>query len=168
MYDNHVRRGHPILFAIIIIIAIIELGISASVLSTYNSHRIFHDSLYSRTSFTLFCSIYAIVFGALFLASSFFSAPGVVVSVAGYWAVWGVGWIFWLAAAASVTDVLGGGLECGFDGDDLCNTLNALEAFAWIEWILMTFALVIITILGVRAIRRGDGYRGRLVNNSTV
>lgn len=32
----------------------------------------------------------------------------------------------------------------------------------------MTFALVAIIILGVGALRRGDGYTGQFVNKSTV
>lgn len=47
----------------------------------------------------------------------------------------GLTWLLWTASAAAVTEMLGGGLNCKFqDFFVYCNQLNALEAFAWIEW----------------------------------
>jgi hypothetical protein len=77
--------------------------------------------------------------------------------------------------------MLGGGLNCSNQNEfSYCGQLNALEAFAWIEWfviffvsipiingaidrILATLALVVVLIRGISASRRGDGYRGSLV-----
>jgi hypothetical protein len=70
----------------------------------------------------------------------------------------------WTAAAASITEMLGGGLNCkAQDAYVYCNQLNALEGFAWLEWLLVTFAIVVVLIRGIVAARRGDGYRGGLV-----
>ena len=38
----------------------------------------------------------------------------------------------------------------------------AAEAFAWIEWIIITVATVFILLIGGAAIRRGDGLTGSL------
>lgn len=47
----------------------------------------------------------------------------------------GFTWIMWTAAAAAITEMLGGGLNCKLqDTFVYCNQLNALEAFAWVEW----------------------------------
>ena len=61
-------------------------------------------------------------------------------------------WVFWLSGAAAITESLGGGLNCKYVasacilyllalysrprslGFIYCSQLNALEAFAWIEW----------------------------------
>lgn len=76
----------------------------------------------------------------------------------------GFSWIMWTAAAASITEMLGGGLNCkAQDAYVYCNQLNALEGFAWLEWLLVTFAIVVVLIRGIVAARRGDGYRGGLV-----
>ena len=64
-------------------------------------------------------------------------------------------WLFWMAGAAALTASLGGGADCNLN-IAYCGQLNASEAFAWIEWILMTFTLVVVLILGSSAIRRGD------------
>lgn len=70
----------------------------------------------------------------------------------------------WTAAAAAVTEMLGGGLNCKTqDVYVYCNQLNALEGFAWAEWILVTFAIIVVLTRGIIAARRGDGYRGSLV-----
>lgn len=43
-------------------------------------------------------------------------------------------WIFWLATAASLTSMLGGGYVCSHTDLTYCNQNVAAEAFAWIEW----------------------------------
>jgi len=74
-------------------------------------------------------------------------------------------WIFWTAGAAAITASLGGGHNCSKLKYNLpyCNQLNALEGFAWAEWLLVTLALIFTIALALRAVRRGDGYRGQLV-----
>jgi uncharacterized membrane protein len=70
----------------------------------------------------------------------------------------------WTASAAAVTEMLGGGLNCKTqDAYIYCNQLNALEGFAWVEWLLVTFAIIIVLWRGIKAARRGDGYMGSLV-----
>jgi hypothetical protein len=70
----------------------------------------------------------------------------------------------WTATAAAVTQMLAGGLNCtAQDAYVYCNQLNALEAFAWLEWLLATFAVIVVLLRGIAAARRGDGYRGALV-----
>jgi len=44
-------------------------------------------------------------------------------------------WIVWLAAAAALTQTLGGGINCGaqtYLRFVYCSQLNALEGFAWL------------------------------------
>jgi hypothetical protein len=43
-------------------------------------------------------------------------------------------WIFWTGGAAALTAALGGGLDCNNAPFAYCGQLNALEAFAWMEW----------------------------------
>jgi len=102
--------------------------------------------------------------------------------------------VFWLSGAAAITESLDGGLDCGYVQSVnvwhwltsaqshhfvYCGQLNALEAFAWIEWWVfskhitnvieilcrsfLTFGFVFVIIVAIRAGRRGDGYRGPVV-----
>ncbi|KAJ7842193.1 hypothetical protein B0H14DRAFT_2724610 [Mycena olivaceomarginata] len=164
--DTHVRRGHPITFGLIILFAIIELSLSAWLTSQFN--RFGNEQTLTerdRVHFTLFASTWTVVFSALFLILFAHSPNGsMLTSVLAHLVFLSLTWIIWTAAAAAITDMLGGGLNCKLqDAFVYCNHLNALEAFAWIEWLLVTFAIIVVIIRGVTSSRRGDGYRGHLV-----
>ncbi|KAJ7580395.1 hypothetical protein C8J56DRAFT_961501 [Mycena floridula] len=55
------------------------------------------------------------------------------------------GLLFWYDKGAPVT---------------YCTQMNAVAAFAWIEWLLITFALIIVLFRGFAILRRGDGWDG--------
>lgn len=71
--------------------------------------------------------------------------------------------MFWLAGAAAYTAALGGGKRCSVDPIIYCNQLVAAEAFAWIELILITVLTVVVALMGLSALRRGDSLSGPLV-----
>lgn len=51
-----------------------------------------------------------------------------------------VTWIFWLAAAAALTQSVGGSLDCSIQTKFVyCGHLNALEGFAWLIWYVSCF-----------------------------
>ncbi|KAJ3731192.1 hypothetical protein DFJ43DRAFT_431254 [Lentinula guzmanii] len=165
--DTHIRRGHPILFSLLILFGIIVLSLSAWLTARFDRFHDYTDlSERDRVRFTLFASIWTVVtaalFGALFV---FHSTSSAITSIISH-VVWLVlTWIIWTASAAAVTEMLGGGLNCNdVTGFNYCGQLNALEAFAWIEWILTTFALLVVLICAIIAGRRGEGYRGGLVS----
>ncbi|KAI0706158.1 hypothetical protein BC835DRAFT_1260474 [Cytidiella melzeri] len=167
-YDRHIRRGHPITFGLIIAIAIIELAITSWLVSRFNAHHnYFSTDERDRTRFLLFASIWTIFFSFLYMLLFLHSASSgsVLTSVGSHGVFMFITWIFWTAGAAAITQTLGGGLNCGYVlGVTYCDQLNAAEAFAWIEFILFTFALVVVTIRGVASTRRGDGFRGQMVS----
>lgn len=112
------------------------------------------------------------------------SATSFLFSIASH-AVWlFITWIFWcvslqaqdrgdlansrlslnrLAGAAAITNTLGGGLNCDDYPGAHCNQLNAAEAFAWINWILATFAFAVILFVGARSARSGNGFGTALI-----
>ncbi|CDZ97870.1 Marvel domain [Phaffia rhodozyma] len=162
--DTHVNRGHPILFGLLIVFTIIEGAISTWLVNTYNRHNNYPDgSIRDRSRFICFLSWWTLVFSIIFVALFQIKKDSILTSVAshGIWLI--LTWILWLAAAASITDALGGGLNCNeFDGAH-CGQLNALEGFAWVNWILMTVATAVAVALLVRSVRRGDRFTGALV-----
>lgn len=47
-------------------------------------------------------------------------------------------WVLWLAAAAAITQTLGGSLNCSHETFFIyCGQLNALEGFAWLIWFVL-------------------------------
>ncbi|KAF7294035.1 Aldehyde dehydrogenase [Mycena kentingensis (nom. inval.)] len=166
--DRHIRRGHPITFGLIILFGLFELALSAWLTSMFNTHHNQRgDTERDRVRFALFTSSWTVVLSTLILVLFWHSADGsVLTSILVHLVFLGFTWLMWAATAAAVTSMLGGGLNCKsglHDGFAYCNQLNALEAFAWIEFILVTFAIVVVLVRGIQAARRGDGYRGGLV-----
>ncbi|KAF7292254.1 hypothetical protein MKEN_01477200 [Mycena kentingensis (nom. inval.)] len=153
--------------SLIILFGIIELSLAAWLTSQFNKlHNPESTTERDRVRFTLFVSTWTVVWSALLLVLFVHSATGsVLTSVLAHLVFLGITWLLWTAAAAAVTEMLGGGLNCKTqDVFAYCDQLNALEAFAWIEWLLVTFAIVVVLIRGISAARRGDGYRGGLVS----
>ncbi|RDX50540.1 hypothetical protein OH76DRAFT_1555698 [Lentinus brumalis] len=163
-FDKHVRRGHPVVFSLIIFFSIIELAISAWLVSRFNlRHDYLSLAVRDRTRFILFACCWTFFFGVLYFGLFLYRPTGgVFTSVLSHAVFLLLTWIFWTAAAAAITAALGGGLNCS-QHFTYCGQLNALEAFAWIIWIFVTFALLVVFFRGISASRRGDGFRGGLI-----
>ncbi|KAG2153592.1 uncharacterized protein EDB93DRAFT_1135642 [Suillus bovinus] len=164
-FNTHMRRGHPIVFALIIFFCIIELAISAWLTSRFNTYyNYFSLSERDSTRFLLFASIWTIVLSGAYMFFFFSMPDSPMSSVASHLVFLLLTWIFWTAGAASITAALGGGLNCNTQNVFVyCGQLNALEGFAWIIWLIVTFAIFVVLIRGILAARRGDGMRGALI-----
>ncbi|PCH34329.1 hypothetical protein WOLCODRAFT_135646 [Wolfiporia cocos MD-104 SS10] len=164
-FDSHVRRGHPIVFSLMIFFGIIEVAISGWLTGIYNRHYDYLSlSVRDRTRYILFTASWTVFFSLFYLALFWHAAVNgsILTSVLSHGVFLFITWILWVAAAASITAALGGGLDCNLHYM-YCGQLNALEAFAWIEWVLVTFALLVVFFRGISANRRGDGFGGQLV-----
>ncbi|OBZ68459.1 hypothetical protein A0H81_11482, partial [Grifola frondosa] len=130
-------------------------------------------------AWTIFFSLFYL---ALFLHSA--SEGSVLTSVLSHGIFLFITWVFWLSGAAAITNSLWWRTELqashtsyvamrihlsDYDSSShsgqpvYCGQLNALEAFAWITWVFVTFALFIVFLRGIASTRRGDGVRGQLV-----
>ncbi|EDR00850.1 uncharacterized protein LACBIDRAFT_312872 [Laccaria bicolor S238N-H82] len=161
------RWAHPLFFSIIVVFAIIELSISAWLVAKYNArHNFTHRSLRTRVRYTLFVSIWTVLFGTIFLIMFLVASTGfILTSIATHGIFVFMTWVLWVAAAAAVTQSVGGNLHCSTQTEFVyCGHLNALIAFAWMIWIFLTFLLVAIIVRGVIVVRRGEGYGGGLVD----
>ena len=57
-----------------------------------------------------------------------------------------VTWVFWLAAAAALTQSLGGALDCHTQTEFVyCGHLNALSGFAWLIWFVFFFLPILLS-----------------------
>ncbi|KAJ7221505.1 hypothetical protein GGX14DRAFT_429913 [Mycena pura] len=164
--NKHIRRGHPITFGLIILFGVFELSLSAWLTSKFNMlHNERSLTERDRVRFTLFASTWTVAFSTLALLLFWLLTDGSpLTSALAHLIFLGFTWLMWTAAAAAVTEMLGGGLNCSKqDAYVYCNQLNALEAFAWVEWLLVSFAIIFVLVRAVAAARRGDGYLGGLV-----
>ncbi|KAF8517666.1 hypothetical protein JB92DRAFT_2809819 [Gautieria morchelliformis] len=163
--DSHIRRGHPILFGLLLLLAIVEGCISAWLTSKYETNAgAAFSSLRSRTHLLLFTSWWTALGSALFILFFLFAAGGVLTSVASHGIFLAITWVFWLAGAIAITASLDGGINCSNDRRNViyCNQLNALLGFAWASWIITTILLFAVLLRGILSLRRGEGARGQL------
>ncbi|TYJ57409.1 hypothetical protein B9479_001949 [Cryptococcus floricola] len=162
--SSHIRRGHPIFFGLITFFAIIEGIITAWLVSKFNNNDTYPSNSYrDRLKFLVFVSWWTVVFGAAHLTSFLVASTNFVSSIATHLGVWALTWLFWLAGAASFTAALGGGARCSHSSLTYCSQLVAAEAFAWIEWILLSVLFIFLLLIAVMALRRGDSLGGGLV-----
>jgi len=166
--NQHVRRGHPAIFGLLIFFGVIEVSISAWLTAKYGKHHnATRSSQVIRTHFILFASCWTVVMSAIYLGvfQVFWSSGFLFTSVASHFIYLFFTWILWIAGAAAITQTLGGGLNCATqDTFVYCTQLNAMLGFAWVEAILVTIAIIIVLLLGIASARRGDGYQGQLVS----
>jgi len=163
--NSVMRRGHPIMMALIVLFSIIEMCIAAWLTAKYNSH---HNNLNSgeraRVRYLLFVSIWTVVFGSVYLVMGLVAAGSFFASVASHFVFLTLTWILWLAGAAAITQTLGGSLNCNVQIFFVyCGQLNALEGFAWLIWVLLTFLLIAVLFRGITSAKNGDGFGGSLV-----
>jgi len=163
-YDTHIQRGHPILFGLILFFAIIEACDTTFLVARFNQHNNYPNRSYrDRLKFLVFVSWWTVAFSAMYLAVFLTAASSFIASIASHGIWMAITWIFWLAAIASYTAALGGGKRCDVDTITFCSQLVAAEAFGWIVWIIFTIAFILIVVLGVGALRRGDRLSGGLI-----
>jgi len=162
-YDSLLRRGYFIFFGAIVVIAIIELAISAWLTGRYGTrHNFLSTTERDRVHFLLFCSIWTTVLSPIFPVLLAQESAELVTGIAAHVIFLFLSWVFWLAGAAAITDSLRGGLDCS-RGFIYCSQLNALEAFAWLEWVVLTAGFIYILVIAVRAKQRGEGYNGPIL-----
>lgn len=161
-YDTLLRRGYFIFFGVVVVIAIIELSISAWLSARYHDRRNFLTTTErDRVHFLLFCSIWTTFLSPIFPVLLILEWAQFMAGIAAHVIFLFLSWVFWLSGAAAITQSLGGGLNCNL-GFVYCSQLNALEAFAWIEWVVLTLGFVYVMVIAVRANQRGEGYNGAL------
>jgi len=165
MYDDHVRRGHPVLLIFIILCAIVEGVITSWVTAMYNDHNNFFSfAERDRIRFLVFTSWWTVVITFCYVMFFLASVPGsMVTSVASHGTFLFITWVFWLAGAASVTASFAGGFNCALPGPAYCNELNVILAFAWLIWALFTIALFFASYRGFTAVGRGGSFRGPML-----
>ncbi|KIM47224.1 hypothetical protein M413DRAFT_23459 [Hebeloma cylindrosporum] len=164
--NSVVRKGHPVAFGALALFALIELSIAAWITAKYNSkHNSPGSSVTVRVRYILFMSVWTIVFGGLYLVGFIVAGAGsMFTSVASHFFFLFLTWILWLAAAAAITQTLGGALNCHTQTYFVyCGQLNALEGFAWLIVVMVTLMLLFVLIRGIQSARRGDGFAGGLV-----
>jgi len=163
------RYGHPIIFTILILFSIVTLSDAAFLVSRFNSrHNFTNLGERDRVRFILFTSIWTLVTAPIYMVLFLVAPVGhPLTSVASHLIYLFITWALWMSAASAITATLGGGrgLDCGTQTLFVfCGQLNALEAFSWMIWIILTIAIFLVVLRGILAAKRGEGYGGSLIH----
>ncbi|KAF9449984.1 hypothetical protein P691DRAFT_508254 [Macrolepiota fuliginosa MF-IS2] len=167
--DSVVRRSYPIFFAFVFCFSVITLAISGWLVARFNSHHNYRSKgERDRVRYFLFVSSWTVLLLPFLMTLFMIARNSIGASVLSHVVFLFVTWVFWLTASAALTEALGGGLNCSTNTlFRYCGQLNALVAFGWINWVFLSFALFVALLLGIRTIKRGDGYGGSLVASPT-
>jgi len=159
-----VQRGLPIFSGFVLLFALIEMIITAVLVSSYNSTDSYPDGSYKGAiRFLLFTSIWTLVTGGGLLAAFFLATSSIVASIASFGAWAALTWLFWMAGAAAITAATSGSLHCHHSALAHCYQLQATEGFAWIQFILFVLFIGLLIFLGVRSSRNGNGFAGSMI-----
>jgi len=160
MMADSLRRGYFTFFIVLVVIAIIVLAISAWLTARYDSNYPFTTER-DRVHFLLFCSIWTTLLSPIFPTLLLLGLAEVLTTIAAHVVFLFLSWVFWLSGAAAITASLDGVSTCRLFL--FCSHLSALEAFAWIEWVVLTVGLTCTVVVALRAVHRGQGYNAPLL-----
>jgi len=140
-----------------LLIAFINMIISAVLVASYNRSEYPTTTFKNVTRFTLFVSIFNLVFGGAYIFFILKLGTSIIASIISFLGFLFILWIFWLASGASTATAYGGRFSCSNDSFAHCNQILAMEAFSFINFIVIFVAFCGVAFLGFRATRKGSG-----------
>lgn len=96
-------------------------------------HRIVRPPPHLARRFTLFVSIFNLVFGGAYIFFILKLGTSIIASIISFLGFLFILWIFWLASGASTATAYGGRFSCANESFAHCNQLLAMEAFSFIN-----------------------------------
>ncbi len=163
--STHIRRGHPIAFGLLILFSLISAIIASVLAADYNdnnSDALTSQGLKNKIRFSVFTGWWTVLFSAIYLGTFLAGVGGVLTSIASHLVFLALTWIFWVAAAGSLTAQLQGGQNCGTSPILHCNSVEALMAFDWINFIITTLLFFTVLIIAFTSFRGGRGLKGEM------
>ncbi|KAN0061788.1 hypothetical protein ACQY0O_005781 [Thecaphora frezii] len=154
-----IRRGHPITFILFTALSFITAVIASTLVSDYNNnHNAPSSGVNGAVRFLVFCGWWGFLFGILFTVLFLTGKGGIITSIAGH-GIWiFLTWLFFVAGAGALTNNVNGSCDDWFFFP-YCNSVKALEAFAWMSWIVLTLMLIVIGIVGAGSFRGGKSVK---------
>jgi len=161
----HIRRGHPIAFGILIVTSLISAIIASALTHDYRQNdaaaNLTSQGLKDKVHFSVFTGWWSFLFSAIYLGTFIAGVGGIFTSIASHLVFLFLTWIFWVAAAGSLSAEIGGG-NCSGSDIFYCNSVRALMAFDWINFIITTLLLAVVLAIAFTSYRGGRGLKGEM------
>ncbi|KAF7783879.1 hypothetical protein Agabi119p4_44 [Agaricus bisporus var. burnettii] len=164
-FDKAVQRTYPFFFGFVFVFGVITLSISGWLVSRYENLNNFESlAERDRVRYFLFVSAWTVLLTPIVMSLFTFARRSKASSVLVHLVFLFITWVIWIAGASALTQTTGGGMNCSTNTIfNYCGQLNALIAFGYINWILLTFIFAMCILLAVRSWKRGDGLLGSLI-----
>ncbi|CUA70283.1 hypothetical protein RSOLAG22IIIB_00638 [Rhizoctonia solani] len=145
-------------FATVLAFSLIVLGISGYWVSQLQGVA---TSFATSSSFSLAVSVitWAFMFPILLVSAlrrgSFLSWVAIELGICGFL------WVLWLASASYTTSMSAGiTLNCDLalttEAESVCRQYQAIQAFSWLNWLILFAYIVIAVIFAVKAMNKGQ------------
>jgi len=145
-------------FIAILLFALIVLGISGHWVSLLQG---FVSSYSNPAAFALAVSVITWAFLGPLPLISMLRKGSILSWVVVELAIVGLLWVLWLAAAAYVTSMTAGAsLNCDYafltpEAESICRQYQALQAFSWLNWLILFMYLVLLLVFAIKAQGKG-------------
>lgn len=145
-------------FIAVLLFALIVLGISGHWVSLLQG---LISSYSNPSAFALAVSVITWAFLGPLPLISLLRKGSVLSWVVVELAIVGLLWVLWLAAAAYISSITqGASLNCDYvfltpEAESICRQYQALQAFCWLNWIILFIYLVLLLVLTIKAQGRG-------------
>jgi len=148
------------LFGLVVLFSFIVAVIASALTADYNHHHNSpKSSITGSVRYLVFVGWFDFLFSSVYLGLFLTGTGGALTSIAGHGVFLFFAWLFQLAGAGAISAAIGSGCA---DKYAYCSSLKALEAFSWMAWILLTFMLGVVMVIGGTAFRGGKGIKGEL------
>ncbi|KAK9897071.1 hypothetical protein P389DRAFT_168771 [Cystobasidium minutum MCA 4210] len=145
---------------VVVLFSLIDMIISAVLVSSYNSSSYPSTDIKNVTRYTLFVSLWTLFLGGAYIFFILALGTSIIGSIISVLAFLFITWIFWIASAASTESSLTGSFTCANPEFAHCHQLLAMEAFAWMNFIILFASFVLVAYLAFRSTRSGSGLTG--------
>ncbi|WVO22645.1 uncharacterized protein IAS62_003975 [Cryptococcus decagattii] len=164
--ERVIRFTHTFLFTLVLLSSIVALGISASLVSHYNSHGyppVHTDAYRDRIRVLLTASVWTTTWGLILTFGFQLFGQSIAFGLIAHLVPMVIAFLLYLIGVSSLT-ALTDKIDCGNVSQSFsrCSIVKGLVVISWIDTIFILFALTFLTILCFMARGRYGAHRSTL------
>ncbi|KAF8760224.1 hypothetical protein RHS01_01971 [Rhizoctonia solani] len=142
-------------YGTVLVFSLIMLGISGSVFGSSPGIDVILALILLAASSITWVFMFPALLVSIFRRGSFLSWVAIELGICGFL------WVLWLASAAYTTSLSAGiALNCDLASDtgaeSSCRQYQAVQAFSWLNWVILFAYIVLVIALAIKATNKGQ------------
>ncbi|CAE6432651.1 unnamed protein product [Rhizoctonia solani] len=142
-------------YGTVLVFSLIMLGISGSVFGSSPGIDVILALILLAASSITWVFMFPALLVSIFRRGSFLSWVAIELGICGFL------WVLWLASAAYTTSLSAGiALNCDLASDigaeSSCRQYQAIQAFSWLNWVILFAYIVLVIALAIKAMNKGQ------------